>query len=156
MQEFVEGTQNYYEDEIAMVDYQKDAEGARKEVNGWVEEKTKQKIKNLIPEGVFNSRTRLTLVNAIYFQGFWQSQFKKEATFPQQFFVSKDEKVEVQMMHLAAKFKHIKDSGELACQVLELPYQGKDLSMLIFLPLDTGCRQNLGYPMGHPMGYPKI
>ena len=97
VQEFVEGTQKYYKAEIAMVDYQKDAEGARKEVNGWVEEKTKQKIKNLIPDGVFNTRTRLTLVNAIYFQGFWQSQFKKEATFPQQFFVSKDEKVEVQL-----------------------------------------------------------
>ncbi|XP_073254725.1 serpin B6-like [Porites lutea] len=39
VQEFVEGTQKYYKAEIAMVDYQKDAEGARKEVNGWVEEK---------------------------------------------------------------------------------------------------------------------
>ena len=135
--EFVEGTEKYYKAEIAMVDYQKDAEGARKEVNGWVEEKTKQKIKNLIPEGVFNSRTRLTSVNAIYFQGFWQNQFETGRTFPQQFFVSKDEKVDVQMMHLTEKFKYIKDSGGLACQVLELPYQGKDLSMLIFLPHDT-------------------
>ena len=149
VQEFVEGTQKYYKAEIAMVDYQKDAEGARKEVNGWVEEKTKQKIKNLIPDGVFNTRTRLTLVNAIYFHGFWQSQFKKEATFPQQFFVSKDEKVEVQMMHLAANFKHIKDSGELACQVLELPYQGKDLSMLIFLPHDTYGLANLEESLTH-------
>ena len=137
VQEFVEGTKKFYEAEIALVDYQKDAEGARKEVNGWVEEKTKQRIKNLIPEGVFNSRTRLTLVNAIYFKGFWQSQFDKEATFPQQFFVSETEKVEVPMMHLTKKFKHVDDVAELGCQVLELPYQGEGLSMILLLPHDV-------------------
>ena len=137
VQEFVEGTKKFYDAEIALVDYQKDAEGARKEVNGWVEEKTKQKIKNLIPEGVFNTLTRLTLVNAIYFKGFWQNHFDKEATFPRQFFVSESEKVEVQMMYKTTKFKHIEDAGELTCQVLELPYQGEDLSMIILLPHDT-------------------
>ena len=50
---------------MALTDYQKDPEGARKEVNDWVENKTKENIKNLIPEGVFNSGTVLTLVNAI-------------------------------------------------------------------------------------------
>ena len=147
--EFVEGTEKYYKAEIAMVDYQKDAEGARKEVNGWVEEKTKQKIKNLIPEGVFNSRTRLTLVNAIYFQGFWQNQFETGRTCPQKFFVSKDEKVDVQMMHVTEKFKYIKDGGGLACQVLELPYQGKDLSMLIFLPHDLNGLAKLEESLTH-------
>ena len=76
VQEFVEATKKFYDAEIALVDYQKDAEGARKEVNDWVEEKTKQKIKNLIPGGVFDWSTRLTLVNAIYFKGFWQCQFQ--------------------------------------------------------------------------------
>ena len=121
-----------------MVDYQKDAEGARKEVNGWVEEKTKQKISDLIPEEGFHSGARLTLVNAIYFKGFWQNQFHKKATFPQQFFVSESEKVEVQMMHLTETFKHVEDVSELGCQMLELPYQGKEgLSMIILLPHDT-------------------
>ena len=137
VQKFVEETKKFFAAEIALVDYQKDTEGARKEVNGWVEEKTKQKIKNLIPEGVFTSRTRLTLVNAIYFKGFWQNQFEKEATFPQRFFVSKREKVKVQMMHLTAKFKYVEDVGDLGCQVLELPYQGEDLSTVVLLPHDT-------------------
>ena len=38
---------------MALTDYQKDPEGARKEENDWVENKTKENIKNLIPEGVF-------------------------------------------------------------------------------------------------------
>jgi len=46
VQEFVKGTKKFYDAEKSLVNYQKDAEGARKEVNGWVEEKTQQKIKN--------------------------------------------------------------------------------------------------------------
>ncbi|KAL9964173.1 hypothetical protein ACROYT_G027766 [Oculina patagonica] len=129
VQEFVEGTKTFYDAEIALVDYQQDTEGARKEVNEWVEQKTKQKIKNLIAEGVFNSLTRLTLVNAIYFKGFWQNKFKKRHTRKQQFFVSESEKVKVQMMHVTETFNHVEDYGELAGQILELPYQGEDLSM---------------------------
>ena len=135
-QEFVEGTKKFYDAEIALVDYQKDPEGARKAINEWVEEKTKQKIKDLIAEGLFSTRTRVTLVNAIYFKGFWQNQFDKKATRKQQFFVSESEKVEVQMMNLTKNFKHVEDGGELACQLLELPYQGEDLSMVILLPHD--------------------
>ena len=136
VQEFVEGTKTFFHAEIALVDYQTDPDGARKEVNDWVEEKTKQKIKNLIAEKVFNASTRFTLVNAIYFKGFWQKQFDAEATFKQHFIVSETEKTEVQMMHLTNNFRHVHDSGVLACQILELPYQGEDLSMVILLPHD--------------------
>lgn len=136
-QEFVEGTKTFFHAEIALVDYQTDPDGARKEVNDWVEEKTKQKIKNLIAEKVFNARTRLTLVNAIYFKGFWQNQFDEQATLKQHFIVSESEKTEVQMMHLTKNFRHVHDGGVLACQILELPYQGEDLSMVILLPHDT-------------------
>ena len=135
-QEFLEGTKRFYNAEMALTDYQKDPEGARKEVNDWVENKTKENIKNLIPEGVFNSGTLLTLVNAIYFKGIWQNQFARRATRSKDFFVSKKEKVKVKMMKLKTNFKHIANVGELGCQLLELPYQGEDLSMLILLPQD--------------------
>ena len=58
VQEFVEGTKTFFQADIGLVDYQTDPDGARKDVNYWVEEKTKQKIKNLIAEKVFNARTR--------------------------------------------------------------------------------------------------
>ena len=134
-QEFLEGTKRFYNAEMALTDY-KDSKGARKEVNDWVEKKTKQNIKNLIPEGVFNPLTRLTLVNAIYFKGIWQNQFARRATRSKDFFVSKKETVKVKMMKLKTNFKHTANDGELGCQLLELPYQGEDLSMLILLPQD--------------------
>lgn len=128
---FSEGIKKFYDARIASVDYQNDAEGARREVNKWVEEKTEQKIKNLIAEGVFNSLTKLTLVNAIYFKGFWQKEFDKRATYDQKFFVSTREKIQVRMMHLKASFKlHKADTYK----VLEMPYKGNDFSMIILLP----------------------
>lgn len=137
VQEFVEGSKTFFQADIGLVDYQTDPDGARKDVNYWVEEKTKQKIKNLIAEKVFNARTRLTLVNAIYFKGFWQNQFDEVATFKQRFVVSESEKTEVQMMHLTTNVRHSNDSRVLCCQILELPYQGEDLSTVILLPHDT-------------------
>ena len=135
-QEFLEGTKRFYNAEMALTDYQKDPEGARKEINDWVENKTKENIKNLIPEGIIDSGTELTLVNAIYFKGIWQNEFDQRATRSKDFFVSKKKKVKVKMMKLKTNFKHIANVGELGCQLLELPYQGEDLSMLILLPQD--------------------
>ena len=135
-QEFLEGAKRFYNAEMALTDYQKDPEGARKEVNDWVENKTKENIKNLIPEGIINSSTELILVNAIYFKGIWQNEFDRRATRSKDFFVSKNEKAKVKMMKLKTNFKHIANGGELDCQLLELPYQSEDPSMLILLPQD--------------------
>lgn len=136
LQAFKEGTRKFYDAELALVDYIANVEKAREEINHWVEKQTNDKIKDLIPSGTLSSDTRLTLVNAIYFKGLWLEQFKKEATSPGSFFVSKNEEVKVEMMHQEADFKYF-ESPELACQVLEMPYTGRKMSMVIYLPSET-------------------
>ncbi|MBU1910144.1 MAG: serpin family protein, partial [Verrucomicrobia bacterium] len=70
---------------VTALDFGRATEEARRRINGWVEEKTQGKIKDLIQPGVLDPLTRLVLVNAIYFKGKWASQFKaadtKEAPF---------------------------------------------------------------------------
>ena len=133
---FKEGTREFYDAELALVDYITNVEKAREEINRWVEEKTNDKIKDLIPPGMLSSDTRLTLVNAIYFKGLWLEQFKKEGTFTRSFFASQNEEMKIQMMHKKADFKY-SESEKLACQILEMPYIGKKMSMVIFLPKET-------------------
>ena len=53
------------------------AEKARGIINRWVEQETKDKIKDLIPSGALDSLTRMVLTNAIYFKGDWLTQFKE-------------------------------------------------------------------------------
>jgi len=133
LEAFKEGTREFYDSELALVDYITNAEKVTEEINHWVEQKTNDKIKDLIPPGMLSSDTRLTLVNAIYFKGLWLEQFKKEKTVSKSFFVSQNEEIKVEMMHQEADFKYF-ESEDLACQVLEMPYIGQKMSMIIYLP----------------------
>ena len=133
---FKEGTREFYDAELALVDYITNVEKAGGEINRWVEEKTNNKIKDLIPPGMLSSDTRLTLVNAIYFKGLWLEKFVKVFTYSESFFVSQNEEIKTQMMHQKAKFKYFQ-SQKLGCQVIEMPYIGRKMSMVIYLPCET-------------------
>lgn len=129
--EYLRLIKRYYGVSITPVDYVKATEKARTLINSWVEKKTKDKIKDLIRQGDLDSMTVLILVNAIYFKGNWASQFDQKRTATAEFFLSGDEKTHVSMMYQKGKFAY----GEIdGAQVLELPYVGKQLSMVIILP----------------------
>jgi len=113
------------------VDFAGRTEDARRTINAWVEKQTKDKIKELLKPGVLDSLTRLVLTNAIYFKSNWRKQFDKKSTREEGFLVSADQKVHVPMMHQTSHFGYL-DGGSFAA--LELPYTGKQLSMVIFLP----------------------
>jgi len=51
--------QKHYDVSITPVDYKHARETARKMINEWVEDKTQDKIKDLIGPGILNARTRL-------------------------------------------------------------------------------------------------
>ncbi|XP_018329662.1 antichymotrypsin-2 isoform X3 [Agrilus planipennis] len=102
-------------------------------INQWVEQKTNNKIKELIQKDMINGNTAMVLVNAIYFKGNWAKQFKKHATIKQPFYVSNEETVNVDMMHIESNFRYAEDK-DLDAKILELPYTNQDVSMLIILP----------------------
>jgi serpin B len=128
----------FYGADIAPADFEKNAEGVRKEINGWVEEKTRDKIQDLLPSGVLQPLTRLVLVNAIYFKGVWAETFDQKATTTQPFKLESGEKIHVPMMRQVKNFAYAEDE---TTQVLELPYKGRALSMIVLLPrADDGLK----------------
>ncbi|NXA98513.1 SPB6 protein, partial [Melanocharis versteri] len=86
---FIESSQKSYHAGLEEMDFQHAWEDSRKQINGWVEERTEGKIQNLLAEGVLNSLTRLVLVNAIYFKGNWEEKFNKERTTERPFQINK-------------------------------------------------------------------
>ena len=124
-------TRQEYGAELGLVDYVGQTEAARQEINTWVEKQTAEKIKDLLPQGVLDKMTRLVLTNAIYFKGDWASQFKKDQTHDEDFTVSSTRKVKAPLMHQKHSYPFQEDAS---LQVLELPYKGNDLSMLVLLP----------------------
>ncbi|XP_065155061.1 leukocyte elastase inhibitor-like isoform X3 [Paramisgurnus dabryanus] len=142
---FISETQKYYQAGLESVDFIKNSEAARVNINNWVEENTQGKIKDLLAQGIVNDLTRLVLVNAIYFKGNWEKKFSKEATVEQQFKVNKNETKPVKMMSQESEFP-VTFIPEVNSKILELPYVGKILSMLIILPNEieddtTGLQQ---------------
>uniref|UniRef100_A0A4W6G180 Serpin B6 n=1 Tax=Lates calcarifer TaxID=8187 RepID=A0A4W6G180_LATCA len=131
--DFLTQTRKLYNAELESVDFKTSSEAARVNINSWVEKQTQGKIKDVLVQGVVNDMTRLVLVNAIYFKGNWNKQFKENATHDVQFRLNKNETKPVKMMHQKSKFP-LTFIPEASCQILEMPYKGKELSMLIFLP----------------------
>jgi serpin B len=129
--EFLALTNDNYAAGLQEVDFQSAAEEARRTINRWMDKHTESKIKDLLQPGNVTTLTRLVLTNAIYFKSDWYSKFKKEQTHDNPFFVSGRDKVTVPLMNQTATFPYWEGDG---LQVLELPYKGKDLSMVVFLP----------------------
>lgn len=107
------------------------SEATRKEINGWVADKTREKIKELLPYGAVNSNTIMVLVNAIYFQANWKIAFDKKNTREEKFYRTPQEAVTVPMMHLNARLRYAKTED---VEIVELPYEGSRFSMVLLLP----------------------
>jgi serpin B len=130
---FLNLAQNDYGAKVEQVDFRTGAEGARKEINGWVGDKTSGRVKELVNPNDVNEGTRLVLVNAIYFKGQWQTPFKVSDTQSALFMMPLDASTSVKMMNQIASFNYAEADG---LQLLELPYAGGDLSVVVLLPRD--------------------
>lgn len=102
-----------------------------RQVNGWVERQTNDKIKDLLKPLHVVPLPVLLLVNAIYFKGNWAAQFDEAVTAAGPFWLAPGEAVEVPLMRQKGEFGYDEFDG---LQVLELPYEGGDLSMVVLLP----------------------
>ena len=128
--------EKYYGGKATNLDFVKETEKSRQTINSFIDEQTNNKIKDLIPTGFLNAMTRLVLTNAIYFKGTWQWEFDTSDTRNDDFKIAPDNIVKTQMMNMnpgKTKFNYA-DTGDL--QILELPYKGNEISMLVLLPTE--------------------
>jgi serpin B len=135
LDDFLKLTKKDYGASFNQVDFKGSTETARVTINQWIEQKTDYKIKNLLQPGVLNPLTKMVLTNAIYFKGDWQTPFEKAWTEDDDFHLSPARNVKAPLMHLSEGFNYF-DGGTF--QALEIPYESRDLSMIVFLPKDIG------------------
>ncbi|MBM3495481.1 MAG: serpin family protein, partial [Armatimonadetes bacterium] len=116
---------------VTPLDFARATEAARRTINAWVEERTRQKIKDLIARGVLDGDTVLVLVNAVYFKGSWAGKFDPKATTNEDFAVGGAGRVRVATMHRTGQYGYGRAPG---AALLELPYADKRTSMVVLLP----------------------
>jgi len=134
LQEYFDVITTYYHGLIENLNFAGDPEGSRIRINKWVEEKTKEKIKDLIPQNFIDASTRLVLTNAIYFKGEWVQEFDEKETREENFYLAPEKTVLVDMMRRLdeeAEFPYYETEN---LQILEMPYSGEETSMLVLLP----------------------
>jgi serpin B len=129
-QEFLAETNRHYEAATHSVDFGQ-TEQARQTINHWVEQKTKDKIKDLFAPGTLSAECRLVLTNAIYFKGKWADPFNKNFTRDEPFHVTGEKTVQAPLMRRRGQFRYFAGEG---VQAVDLPYAGNHISMLVILP----------------------
>jgi serpin B len=131
---FLDIAKKNYGASIHTVDFSTAVEAACGKINSWVAEKTENKIRRLLQPGSLDPATRSVLVNAVYFDGRWHVGFDRKTTAKQSFTTRTGDRVSVDMMTAQAHFGYAEDE---TLQVLEMPYEGKQLSMLVLLPKEA-------------------
>lgn len=124
---------NFFDEELTVMDFAANPEARRAEINNWISEFTKGHIQDIIPPGSISAYTNLVLANAAYFKGNWVSKFDPELTKPEIFYITMDQYQYVDMMHTKGNFYHAMNE-KLQAHILEMPYDGEEMSMFIILP----------------------
>jgi serpin B len=133
LEEYLGFIDNYYMGKAKDIDFTKPAEAAEI-INKWVEVNTGGKIEDMLSSGDINPGTVLILSNAIYFRGSWLTQFNKDDTVDRDFIKSTGEIIQAPTMVLTNSEGTFNYTETEELQILELPYKGDDVSMVIILP----------------------
>ena len=128
---YIDTVQRYYRGQVTALDFEGSPDPARQTINKKIADKTKQLIPELLPKGSIKSDTAVVLTNAVYFKGDWTMPFTAEKTSSQPFYNAIGRASTVQMMQQQSYFDYYEDKQ---VQVVQLPYKGDDLSILIVLP----------------------
>jgi len=98
-------------------------------INGWVRERTNDKIKTIIERIPPNAA--LYLINAVYFKGKWQQQFDQALSRDRDFFLPGGGAKKMPFMRQDGEFSYLKGEG---FQAVRLPYGRGRFAMYVFLP----------------------
>lgn len=129
--EYLTLVEQRYDAGLYSVDFAGAPARAAEEINTWASDQTQGRIKDILDPQTLSEAVRMVLTNAIYFKGSWTVPFDKTLTKPQPFTVRGGRKVETPFMNRQTKFLY----GETdTFQLLELPYKGNELSMIVLLP----------------------
>lgn len=117
---------------MRLTDFSGAPEASRQAINTWVSQQTKDKIKDLFPQGTIDSSTRLALVNAIYFKASWLNDFSVELTKNDAFHLLDGSQVSVPMMSSSHTANFYEKGANF--QAVGLPYFGEQAMMVVVLP----------------------
>ncbi len=129
---YLETLAEHYGAGVRTVDFAADPEAARRAVNSWVEDQTKGRIPDILPQGAIDQLTRLVLANAIYFKAGWLYPFEEGGTQDSSFTLLDGKEVTVPMMRQNVEAVPYAEGD--GYQAVVLPYVGGTTEMMVIAP----------------------
>lgn len=120
-----------YDAPLEPLDFIRNPGAAIERINSWVEERTRRRIRDLVPEDSLGADARLVLVNAIYLKASWETKFSASNTRPRPFYVLGEQVEDVSTMEQEFRCGFLKRDGYSA---VTIPYAGGDIRFLVILP----------------------
>ncbi|XP_032306468.1 serine protease inhibitor 42Dd [Drosophila ananassae] len=108
-------------------------DAAVNKVNKWLEKQTFYTVKNLLKPSSLSPKTSVVLVNSLFFRAKWAKSFPLENTSPEDFWINLRQRMELPMMRQTGHFRY-GESKRLKAQILQLPFEDSNLTMMIILP----------------------
>lgn len=131
---YLEDIERYYRGEVRSLDFVNKTEEARRSINDFTYGKTDSKIGDLVSDEDVDADTKMIATSAIYFTSEWMWEFNKEYTVERDFYTTPGNSIETSMMLMEPERERFNYVDTPDAQVLELPYENKEASMLIILP----------------------
>jgi len=124
--------QTYHGGAFEQMDFIRNAIQAEQRINAWAAENTRDRIKDLIPQGTLDHLTRMVLANAIYVKSDWKHPFDEEDNMQKEFHAinGRIETAEF-MTQRESRIPFFKLDDR---KVIQLPYTSPHLSLMIILP----------------------
>jgi serpin B len=127
LEDFITTNETYFDAAVREMDFSDP--GAVDVINGWIEEKTNDKIQDMLD--YIPSDAVLYLINAIYFNAKWKYQFDPEDTYNGDFYLEGGGIHAAEYMKVEGSFNYTFNDLFTA---VELPYGDSAFSMVVVLP----------------------
>ncbi len=134
--EFVSINKNYYDAEVSALDF--GSPEALNTINGWVADKTHDKIDQII-DNISRDHV-MFLLNAIYFKGIWKSEFETKDTKELPFYLEDGSTIHIPTMQKSDTISYTTNN---LFSAVRLPYGAGNYNMYLFLPNQENSVQDI-------------
>jgi serine protease inhibitor len=127
-QSFKDVNKTFFDAEINSLNFSNPT--AAKTINGWVDQNTHGKIKEIVPDPIADNLV-MFLINAMYFKGTWTYRFDSTKTQNDFFTAADGTRKSCRMMVQGGTFSYFADDQ---LQAIDMPYGSAGFSATVLLP----------------------
>jgi len=122
------------------IDFKDNSENGIKQINRWVKKASNFNLLTMVNQDEIDPKDELVYMNYVFFRGTWDNAFNEQLTSKEDFFLADSTKKKVDFMHQTAYLRYNENN---IFQIIELPYTGKNISMIILLPKNENLLDSL-------------